>query len=232
VQILESTMLGLRAARHRLTSPGSPVSVTLFPMVHVGEPAFFSAVYDDAYGHDVVLVEGVRSPVVRHLTSSYRWIDLAKLGLVVQPRHPPQEAGRARIVHADLTADEFHAEWRNVPLWLRIASFALAPAIGLKRRLCASRESLAGKMTMEDRLSSEEIMSWDPKFAAFRHSLLGARDARLVERLREALDRAPPGGERRLAIVYGAQHMRAVLAELNKRGFRSVASAWQTVMSF
>ena len=232
MQILESSMLGLRAARHRLTSPNSLATVTLLPMVHVGESAFFKAVYDHAFGHDVVLVEGVRSPVVRHLTSSYRWIDVSKLGLVIQPQHPPEEAGRARVVHADLSAEEFHEQWRKVPLWLRFAAFVLAPAIGLKRRLFASRESLAHKMTMEDRLSSEELLSWDPKFAAFKHSILGARDARLLERLREELDQMPQRGEFRIAIVYGAAHMRAVLAELNGRGFRSVESSWQTIYSF
>lgn len=106
------------------------------------------------------------------------------------------------------------------------------PAIGLKRRLFASRESLADKMTMEDRLSSEEILSWDPKFAAFTHSILGARDARLLERLREELDQAPQSGELRLAIIYGAAHMRAVLIELRARGFRSTESSWQTIFSF
>lgn len=201
-------------------------------MVHVGEAAFFKAVYDEAFSQDVVLVEGVRSPVVRHLTSSYRWIDMSKLGLVIQPRHPPEHASHARVVHADLSANEFHAQWRKVPLWLRFLAFVLAPAVGLKRRLFASRESLADKMTMEDRLSSEEILSWDPKFAAFKHSILGARDARLLERLREELDHAPQGGELRLAIVYGAAHMRAVLTELSDRGFRSTESSWQTIFSF
>src|SRR5687768_3511227 len=112
MQILESSMLGLRTARMVFRSRESGACVTLFPMVHVGEEAFYRQVYEDAFGQDVVLVEGVRSPVTRNATRSYRWIDFDRLGLVLQPRTPAQEDVRARIVHADLTADEFHREWR------------------------------------------------------------------------------------------------------------------------
>lgn len=231
MQILESSMLGLRAARHVLTNSATSTTVTLFPMVHVGEAAFYAQVYDDAFDHDVVLVEGVRSPVVRHLTSSYRWIDVEKLGLVIQPRALSNESERTRVVHADLSIDEFHAEWSKVPLWIRAAAFALAPLIGLHRRWFASRESLAEKMTMEDRLSSEDILSWDPEFAAFTHSIMGARDARLLERLGEELDRPPASEGCRIAVIYGASHMRAVLIDLKARGFSPAKGEWLTVFS-
>ena len=110
MQILESSMLGLRAARLHLKSPNSHRTVTLFPMVHVGEAGFYEQTYKDASSHDVVLVEGVGSEVGRHLTRSYRWIDTGRLGLVVQPRYPSPEVAGARVVLADLTAEEFHFE--------------------------------------------------------------------------------------------------------------------------
>ncbi len=43
------------------------------------------------------------------------------------------------------------------------------------------------------------------------------------------LDMAP-AGPRRLAIVYGAQHMRAVVKELvSKRNYRCVKSEWMLI---
>ncbi|MCP4319741.1 MAG: hypothetical protein GY789_28110 [Hyphomicrobiales bacterium] len=231
MQILEVSGLGLRAAKHRLESPDSPITVTLFPMVHIGEKRFFDQVYADAFSHDVVLVESVRSPVVQHLTSSYRWIEHADLGLVTQPYYPAQETVSAHMIHADLSGEEFHDEWRKVPIWIRLAAYALAPVIGLNRRLFATRESIASQMGMEDMLSRDEILSWNPDIEALRYSILGARDARLIEYLRLQLAQAPSQG-RRLAIVFGARHMRAVLAEMVGRNFFSAESEWQTVFSF
>lgn len=224
-------MLGLRAARQRLTSPDSAISVTLFPMVHAGEAGFFEKVYADAFGHDVVLTEGVRSAIGRHLARSYRWIERSRLGLIVQPPFPAADAVTARIVHADLTGPEFDREWRRVPLHLRLLVIAAVPLVGLRLRWFASRESIGRRLEMDDYRSREETLSWHPEHAALRHSIMDARDARLIETLRTELDRADKA-ERRLAILFGAAHMRAVLAELGRRHFRSVDSEWLMIFRY
>lgn len=230
MQILESSALGLRAARHRLVNSLLALSVSLFPMVHVGDPEFFQAVYADAFSHDVVLTEGVQSPVVRYMTASYRWIEGSDLGLVIQPRHPAADTVNAQIVHADLSTEEFHAEWRKVPFQLKAAMYLLVPLIGLKRRFLTSRESLADALSMDDIRSRDEILSWDPKIAALHHCVLHARDARLIETLNPLLERSAHS-DRKIAIVYGAEHMRAILGELGRRDFVPVESRWQTAFS-
>lgn len=231
MQIIESSVLGLRAARHTLTSPDGRTTVTLFPMIHVGAEAFYRQVYDDAGTHDVMLVEGVRSPVGRLLTSSYRWLDVARLGLVVRPRAPRERRGKARVVHADLTTQEFHRSWRRIPVWLRFLVYIGAPIFGLTRRYTATRESIAHNLEMDDRLSSKELLSWSPQTAALKRGLLDDRDEHLVSKLGEEIDRSTDD-KRSIAVVFGAGHMRAVLAELAKRGFRTSGSSWQTVFAF
>jgi hypothetical protein len=232
MQIIEKSVFALRTARHTLTSSDALTRVTLFPMVHVGTDAFYRGVYRDAGEHDVMLVEGVRSAVVKLLTSSYRWINTAKLGLKVQPRSPKDGSVKARVIHADLTATEFGEQWRKVPLWMRALVYVSAPIVGLKRRLFASRETIAKNLELEDRLSADEILSWDPQFALFKRCILGARDERLLAKLSEEIDREPSEQPRSIAVVYGAEHMRAVLAELKKRGFRTSGSSWLTVFPF
>lgn len=228
MQLLESSMLGLRSARQRLTSPNSPVTVTLFPMVHVGEAGFFEKVYADAFAHDAVLTEGVRSAIGRHLARSYRWIESSRLGLIVQPPFPAADSVSARVVHADLAGAEFDAEWRRVPLYLRLLMILAAPAMGLWLRWFASRESIGRRLGIDDYRSRDETLSWNPEHGALFHSILDARDIRLVETLRTELDRADKA-KRTLAIVFGAAHMRAVFGELGRRGFRSVESEWLTI---
>lgn len=228
MQILESSIVGLRTARMVFSNRTSPVTITLYPMVHVGDERFYKETYEEAFSHDVVLVEGVRSPVGRNLTRSYRWLNFQKLGLVRQPKAPPQEAVAARIVKADLTTEEFHDEWRKVSLLLRGAFLFLAPLYGIHRRLFSSRESLARNMCLEDRQSADEILRWSPRFEPVDQSIIHARDKRLIECVAAELD----GSEKRMAIVYGARHMRAVLRELPRRGFYCSDSSWRTIIRF
>ena len=215
-------------ARMEFRSPVSQAVVTLYPMVHVGEQAFYDDVFRDAFSQDVVLMEGLKSPVSRYLTRSYRWLNLNKLGLIVQPKTPPQEAVVNRLVRADLTADEFQQEWRKISLLLRACLVVLASLIGAQRHFFMTRESLADNMSLEDLHSAEELLNWNPRFDHIYHAILHARDVRLVECLDAELnDRT----KKRVAIVYGAGHMRRVVRELEKRGFHTHKAAWHLIFS-
>ena len=227
MQILEDSMLGLRTARMLFRHRDVPTTVTLYPMVHVGEEGFYRETYAEAFSHDVTLVEGVRSPVSRHLTRSYRWIDFDRLGLVLQPRKALEEA-RSRVVLADLSGPEFAREWRKIPLLLRATFYLLAPLVGLRRRFFASRETIAKDMSMEDRRSADEVLNWTPTFDGVHRAILHTRDERLLECLAAELEAKD---ERRVAIVYGAKHMRAVLRELTRRGYYCAESSWQTIFA-
>src|SRR3954467_6672909 len=150
MQLIETSSLGVRSAWFRFAFRDSGWSVTLYPMIHVGEPAFFDSVYRAAAAHDVVLVEGIRSPVARHLTRVYRW-SAKRFGLVVQP--PFRAHKGPRIVHADLSAREFELEWKRIPLWIRAAAFLMMPLAALALRWFGTRESLAAAAQLEDRKS-------------------------------------------------------------------------------
>ncbi len=230
MQIVESTRWGVRAARLSFREAAGGRTVTLFPMLHVGEPAFYAAVYGDAFSHDIVLIEGVNSPITKRITRSYRWLaGSAKLNLVIQPPYPPAGAPGTAIVHADLSPDEFRLGWLGVPLWLRLLAYVAAPCIGLKRRWFGTREKLAAGLTMDDAATQKELLSWSEETAFLDRAILQARDARLVERLGEQLKGAEPTTS--IAVVYGAAHMRAVLRELTRRGYACVGAEWMTVFA-
>src|SRR5262249_59333917 len=74
----------------------------------------------------------------------------------------------------------------------------------------------------------DEFLKLSPETAALDRALLHARDARLIERLSAELD-DHGSGPRRLAIVYGANHMRAVLRPLTQRGYHVERGDWLTV---
>lgn len=230
MQIVESSAWALRTARLSLRSPRSDIRVTLFPMVHVGEPDFFQTVYADAFSHDVVLVEGVQSPVTRRVTRSYRWIEGSKtMNLMVQPPYPSQASCRARIVHADLSGEEFAKVWLETPFWLRALVNTAAPVVGAWCRWFGSRKTLAKELSLDDLPSREEILEFSPETVALSRAIMHARDVCLLERLSEQLGDPCPA-VRRLAIVYGAHHMRAVLRELiHRHGYHVEGADWLTV---
>jgi hypothetical protein len=144
--------------------------------------------------------------------------------------HLPAE-GRARIVHADLTAEEFAAEWRAVPAWSRALLYVLAPLVGLGGRWFLSRARLAKALRCEDQPTFAELLAMTPETGALTRAILHARDARLLARLAAELD-DPTDAPRTIAVVYGAAHMRAVVRELTaRRAFFVAESAWRTIFS-
>ncbi len=225
MQFLESSVLGLRSARHRLAAPDHPAEVTLFPMIHIGEAGFFDRVASEALAHDVVLVEGVRARSVWLLTRAYRWAPLKRLGLVAQTAIGPDPGG-AEVILADVSPAEFERLWRALPPWQRLAIALGAPAYGLWLRLTASRATLARRQCTTDLHDRDVILAHDTPAGGPLSVILHARDANLARMLRGELEKACKT-PRRIAVVYGAAHMPAVMAELRAHGaFRPVESAW------
>lgn len=230
MQLLDSSDLGLRSARLTFRSSSSNVTITLFPMVHLGGAPFYDAVHRDAGGHDAILVEGFRSPVATRITRAYRWIEGAKhIGLIVQPHPPAQSPAQAAIIHADLSKDEFERHWRKVALHLRLALYVAAPLYAIHCRWFGSRAKLAKSLALDDLRSRAETLGWRPEFETIDKAIITVRDQRLVAVMGDYLDRAP-AEPRRLAIVYGAQHMRAVIQELvRNRNFHCAKSEWMLI---
>jgi hypothetical protein len=196
-------------------------------MVHIGEARFYDEVHADALDHDIVLFEGVRSPVGRNFTRSYRWLRPERLGLVVQSKLTPAIATGVRLVHADLDTEEFHREWRKVAWYWRGLAWIAAPIYGVHQRLFATRASIAKRMNLEDLRSADEVLRWTPDLDAFERSIGEARDERLLKCLEAELGAAE--GSTRIAVVYGARHIRSVIRELTKLGFRCSEARWLTI---
>lgn len=224
MQIIESSRWGVRSARLTFRHPVTDQAVTLFPMLHVAEASFYERVFREANAYEAVLVEGVDSPITKRITRSYRWIG-ERMGLVVQPRHPPTEG--ATIVHADLSGEAFETLWSSIPRWQRWLIALVAPLLGLHRRWFGTREMIADRAGMDDAMSRDELLEWNSETALLHRVLLDARDERLLEVLGEQL-----AIRQSIAVVYGAAHMRAVIRELGqRRGFVPSGGEWMLVFA-
>ncbi|MEM6481892.1 MAG: hypothetical protein AAF922_18315 [Pseudomonadota bacterium] len=224
MQFLEHSFIGLRAARHALTHPERDVTITLFPMVHLGEPAFYKTVYEDASRYDAVLLEGVTSRVVRRLTRAYRWAAPERLGLTVQPKF---KADATRVIHADLSGSDFDALWRAAPRVERWLFEGAATLIGLWLRITATRDTLARGLCTNDLSERDDILIWSQRRAPILTALKDARDKVLCQRLADLMSEQP--GPATIAVIYGAGHFPALVRSLDADGFRVSQSQWLTV---
>lgn len=227
MQILEASIFGLRAAKITYQNRETGVIVTLFPMIHAAEASFYAKVFRSAFEeHDIGLTEGISSPVATRLTRSYRWMVRQGGQLVLQANAMP-ETGRARRIHADLSAGEFDRLWSEVPFLSRMTMTFGAPLIGLALFVKPDLKKLARRLEMDDLTSRDHILGWSPETAALDHALLAARDTRLVETLTETIQAAESGT--RIAVIYGAAHIPSVLRTLPGLGFAWKDSDWNVV---
>jgi len=226
MQFLEWSILGLRSARHVLRNEERDLSITLFPMVHLAEPEFYERVNSDAAKHDVVVLEGINSPVSRRLTRTYRWSRPARLGLVIQKKFSCEGV---RTVLADLPSVEFETLWRSGPRWERAVIECGAAIFGLRLRLVGTRASLGKKFNTTDLPDRDEVMMWTERNAPLLDALRTARDASLCRAVTDLL--AESEQVHSVAIIYGARHMGVLVHVLRKAGFRPVASEWMQVFS-
>lgn len=90
MQFLESSMLGLRSAFYQFTSPDHALKFYIFPMVHIGLPAYYQTIVEDLKVCDNVIFAGVKSKKVWLNTQAYKLtVKKKSLGLITQNQGLP-----------------------------------------------------------------------------------------------------------------------------------------------
>ncbi|MGO9485664.1 MAG: hypothetical protein ACLPX9_13915 [Rhodomicrobium sp.] len=232
MQIIETSSLGVRSAFFRLEGgPGEP-SFGLFPMLHVGEQAFYDDVTWRLGKCDIILYEGVKftSWSSSLLASCYE--SLAKsprLGLVTQKVMKLDHLAD-RLVHADVSGNEFASQWSKLDRGVRAAVAVTAPIARLYFQHFATRQSIAAYLGLNLLKSREEILQGSD-FEAMDEVVLSWRDRHLIKVLEEHRQKHR-GSPASIAVVFGAAHMRAVvryLTSIHDPRYRVAASEWMTV---
>jgi hypothetical protein len=232
VQFIEVSVTGVRSAVITLRAPGRPQRIVLFPMLHLGTPAFYADVTARLGQCPVVLAEGIRdrSLVTRALTISYRLPGRrARLGLVEQ--RIDYSRLNAEVIHPDMTARQLRAGWRALPALHRLLLPLLAPVVGAVLWLAGTRRALARHAATEDLPDLAEVLLRD-QAPALTGLLLDQRDALLAAALGEVLGQH--GDEAiDIAVVYGAGHMAGLTRYLAASyGYRPRTAEWLTVFDF
>jgi hypothetical protein len=223
MQYLESSIIGVRSAVITMRRRTTPLRFVLFPMVHVAEPAFYAAVEARAGRCDLIVAEGVPSryfPVqewmskirLDRLVDQINGLDLERTGVPVQweeaPPSPPK-SGRDQAV-----------------------AVAVDSATALVLRALGRYGSPLGMPSLEQ--ADEHDDRWDRRAAgrlerAIQDRVLDSRDCVLVKAL-GAIHRERYGEQAKIAVVYGAAHIPAVVDYLTEAFKYYVEKAeWLTV---
>jgi hypothetical protein len=215
VQIVDVNTLWVRSVVLTLRRRETPLTFVLFPMVHVGSPAFYAAVRARVGECDLAVVEGVGATrETSLLTLSYRAMRFnRRSGLVVQ-RDGPGSFGIPTIC-PDMDGVRFSRGWARVPWLQRTLAWVLIPIYAALLAVFGTRQMLARNLGREDQPSDVELDA-----AAAYPELYGLicdeRDQLLIQALmeiHEQRNREPI----KVAVVYGAAHMPAVLHALSAR---------------
>jgi hypothetical protein len=250
VQIIEVSVLGVRSSVLRLTRHDSPLRFEIFPMVHIADPAFYTAVTQRLRNCDLIVAEGVgrpddpsgassvgssggtagRSAALSALTASYRLpARLERSGLVEQ--NIDYNALGVPVRYPDMTGEQFAAGWQAVPLWQRALAVTVSPLIGLDRLAFGSRRALARDMELTD-------VDWQDTFADVDSAeelfaLIGEQRDRLLIAELDRIHRQRHHEAITVAVVYGAGHTAPIahgMRALHGYGVRS--AEWLTVFDF
>jgi hypothetical protein len=231
LQFIESSVIGVRAAHYHLRGPEGSTDISLLPIIHIGSAAYYAEVRKRLEECDVILFEGVRSLPVLIITLSYRFAARRKrLELVTQREALSLSSLAARLIHADVDAEQFSVLWSRIPWYQRAILLIAAPTIGLILYLTASRESIGRRLSTEETESREDLLSMQGS-SEIETAILIARDLRLVEELNAVF--AENGNHKRIGIVYGAAHMRSASRVLTEKyKFQVIESEWIKVFDY
>ena len=179
---------------------------------------------------DLIVMEGIRgrSAGVSALTLAYRFAPRRRRNGLQEQRDELVLPESVPVVNPDMTAAEAIADLKTLPRWTYLLLMVAAPVMGLVFALRGPRAFLDEDQVVDDLPSTlrAEMMAGDP----VEHAMTGRRDKRLLDALGEIhAERADE--PIRVAIVYGAAHVPAIVSGLMDRyGYRARTAEWLTVL--
>lgn len=166
--------------------------------------------------------------LVALLTAGYEVIpDDDQHGLIVQP--DLTDGLDAQVICPDVSAQELSERVKTISPLRRTAALAALGTAAVAQRLVGPRMTRCQlrHSALDDEPSVAEIMTPEA-VEHFARVLVDERDEPLLALLDELIEQHGRD-ELRVAVVYGAQHLRAVINHLYAKGFRVSTSDWLTV---
>jgi hypothetical protein len=209
-------------ARTTMSHPEHGLKVTLYPLFHIGSPAFYDALSEDLKRFRVIFLEGVRW---RGLKGPLYDLAARNLGLATQRERLRLPAGAERL-RLDMTDADFANAADRLPVWWRLFLRLLRPIFW------AATATAAGRDWMWDAFSKERYVRGVSDDETKLEELIRTRRDRAMSQCLRAFLADPVRIERALpvAVLAGAAHMPALYATLRDCGFEKGTVRWFEVL--
>lgn len=230
MQFIEKNSFNVKAAVYSLKKDTTALEFLIFPMVHVGSREYYQEINRRLLACDLIILEGQKSKKATILTLSYRFIKkIRRMDLITQNEGMRVAEFRNEILDADLEENVFDERWSSLPITLRVQLFVIVPVFVVYLFLFGTRETLAENLAIDDLPSSDEILFEDESFSRLDSLVVDERDRRLIEHITRVNNERSQTSQK-IAIVYGASHMRNVMLFLmQKLKYRVVRAEWVKV---
>jgi hypothetical protein len=230
MQFTEKNSFNLRAVVYSLKKDSAALEFLIFPMIHVGSREFYQEISRRLASCDLILVEGVKSRKAAILTLSYRIVKkIRRMDLITQNEGIRLEEFSNKVLNADMEGSAFDERWSALPITLRVQLFLMVPFVVVYLFIFGTRELLAENLVVEDLPSSEEVLYEDESFSRLDSLVVDERDRKLIEHI-ASIHKERSQTSQRIGVVYGAFHMRCVMAFLMQElNYRVVKADWVKV---
>lgn len=214
MQIVDANALWIRSTILTLRRRETPMTFEVYPMQHVGSPEFYERVRRRVNRCDLVVAEGVGdSRAGRLLTMSY---GIARFwrssGLIVQNLYP--YSFDIPVVCPDMTGAQFDRGWSALPWWQRAVMTCVVPPYALAMLVMGPRRFILDNMQGVDEFEVAKLD--DTNMPELVYLILDQRDQLLLDALFD-LHRRRCHEDIRIAVVYGAAHVPAIVNGLAAR---------------
>lgn len=120
--------------------------------------------------------------------------------------------------------------WKHIPWAERVLLLVGAPLFGLWMYLTTNRERIGRKLNTDDLESRDDIEQAEAS-PELTEAVMSSRDEHLGQEISAILDE---GNEyKRIGILYGAAHMRAIVRRLDEKyGYKVAEAEWIKVFDY
>jgi hypothetical protein len=208
--------------RTTMFHPDHDLKVTLYPVFHVGSPAFYKALSDDLVRFHVFLLEGIRW---RGWRGPVYDLVAGNLGLVTQREHLVIPAGSEQL-RLDMTEAEFEGAARMLPIRWRLPLRLLRPLLWGVTRTEVGRHMAWDKFSKSSHLNALRDVT-----TPLDELIKTKRDQAMSDELRRFVeDPARVRDGSGVAVVAGAAHMPALYLTLRDCGYQKGTVRWFEVL--
>jgi hypothetical protein len=207
--------------RTTMAHPDHDLKITLYPVFHIGSPAFYATLSDDLRRFRLFLLEGVRFRGRRPLYD----LIARNLGVVTQRSHLRLPEG-SECLSLDMTEAEFKREVRELPIQWYLVLWFLRPLLWAFTATASGRDAMWRSFGARRRSRANDDAE-EPLTTLIKTK----RDRVMSELLRKfACDEQRIKAAVPAAVIVGASHAPVLYATLRACGYRKGNVRWFEVL--